>query len=218
MPRLGMSSWPRASVIVPAHNEGQVIGRVLGTLLRDASPGEFEVVVVCNGCTDGTASEASRFSSSDVRVLEIPEASKPRALNTGDEAASAFPRLYLDADVELDTVGARVLVEGLATTECVVATPSFLLDGCTGLASVYWRSWLSRNPSPRSGTGCYGLSQSARESFGPFPDVLGDDQFIGVRFQPSSMRQAETSVRPARTLLSDSSPARADRAGKSSDS
>ena len=41
---------PGASIIIPAHNEGSVIGRCLRVLLADAKPDEFDVIVVAN-CT-----------------------------------------------------------------------------------------------------------------------------------------------------------------------
>ena len=56
--------------------------------------------MVCNGCTDATAEVANRRGP-EVRVLSIPEPSKIDALRLGDQVASRFPRLYVDADVEL---------------------------------------------------------------------------------------------------------------------
>src|SRR5262245_58336894 len=47
-----------ASVVIPAHNEARVIERGLSSLLEGARPGELEIVVVCNGCTDDTAARA----------------------------------------------------------------------------------------------------------------------------------------------------------------
>ena len=44
-----MSGSGLVTVIIPAHNEASVIRRTLSTLLRPASAGEFEVIVVCNG-------------------------------------------------------------------------------------------------------------------------------------------------------------------------
>lgn len=191
---------PRGSVIIPAHNEMHVIRRTISTLMQDAEPGEFQVVVVCNGCADATADEARSMPFADVAVIEVDRASKPAALNAGDAAARAFPRLYLDADVELTTRGARALLDALITNECVVATPEYLLSGCSPLALAYWKEWRRRNPSPSSGTGCFGLNQAAHESFGQFPSILGDDQFVASMFQPVAARGAITRVRVARTL------------------
>jgi hypothetical protein len=77
------------SIVIPAHDEERVIGRCLSGLASGAEPGELEVVVVANGCTDGTAAAARTFPG--VRVVETPVAGKAAALNLGDEHAPAFP-------------------------------------------------------------------------------------------------------------------------------
>ncbi|GGK79553.1 hypothetical protein Sme01_21630 [Sphaerisporangium melleum] len=102
---------PSASVIIPAHNEARVIGRLLTRLLAEAAPGEFDVVVVANGCDDDTAGVARGFG---VRVVETPVPSKREALRLGDQAASSHPRVYVDADVELGTADLRALRDALA--------------------------------------------------------------------------------------------------------
>src|SRR5206468_9477454 len=84
------------SVVIPAHNEAAVIGRLLTAILADAGPDEFEIVVVPNGCTDDTAAVASSFG---VRVVETEVASKVAALRLGDASVKSFPRIYVDADV-----------------------------------------------------------------------------------------------------------------------
>ncbi|MGI5212308.1 glycosyltransferase [Plantactinospora sp. CA-290183] len=114
------------SVVVAAHNEAALLGRTLRTLLADARPGEFEVVVVANGCTDRTA-EVAR-SVPGVRALELPEPSKPAALNAGDRAATGFPRIYLDADIALTTAAARALAAAVAGPEVLAAAPGRRLD------------------------------------------------------------------------------------------
>ena len=91
---------PLGSVVIPAHDEAAAIRRCLDGLFAGFQPGELDVVVVCNGCSDETAALA-RSSGHPVRVIELSAASKPAALRTGDLAVSAFPRLYLDADVLL---------------------------------------------------------------------------------------------------------------------
>jgi glycosyltransferase involved in cell wall biosynthesis len=101
------------SVVIPAHNEQAVLGRCLRRLLADAAPGEFEVVVAANGCTDGTARVARAVPG--VAVVEVAVASKSAALNAGDEVAVGFPRIYLDADIELTTADARALAAAVAT-------------------------------------------------------------------------------------------------------
>src|SRR5436305_10679684 len=86
------------SVIIPAHDEETTIGRCLEGLLADAREDEFEVIVVCNGCTDRTADVARSFERG-ATVIEIDRASKYLALRAGENHASGFPRFYIDADV-----------------------------------------------------------------------------------------------------------------------
>src|ERR1700722_5972108 len=101
-----------ASVVVPAHNESQVIGRCLAALARGEPSDALEVVVVCNGCTDDTPARA-RSAGPHVRVIELSEASKIAALNAGDEACTTFPRFYVDADVELTPASIRAVTAAL---------------------------------------------------------------------------------------------------------
>ena len=109
------------SVIVPAHNEASVVGRALDSLLHEAEPGEFDVIVVCNGCTDDTADTAR--TRAGVRVVEIQTASKVAALNAGDEHAQGFPRIYLDADIELSTESLRLVRDALADNPAAAPLP-----------------------------------------------------------------------------------------------
>ena len=98
---------PIASIVIPAHNEEAVIARTLSTLLTDAKDGEFEVVVVCNGCSDATHQISEGFAHRGVRTLSIETPSKIAALNVGDAAATVMPRVYLDADVQVTTDSVR---------------------------------------------------------------------------------------------------------------
>src|SRR4051794_38339182 len=129
------------SVIIPAHDEAHVIGRCLSRLLDDARPGELEVIVVCNGCRDRTAEIASRFAG--VIVLEGAIASKTAALNMGDEAASAFPRLYLDADVQLTIHDVRALADPLRAGELATSpVPRMDFSLSNWAVRAFYRLWL----------------------------------------------------------------------------
>lgn len=176
---------PRASVVIPAHDEAAVIGDPLRVLLEDADPGEFEVVVVCNGCTDDTATVAAGFTGA--RVVEIAEASKTAALNAGDEAASSFPRIYLDADVRIDLASVRAVAGALATG-AQAAAPRPVLDttGCGAGSRMFFavRSHLGYLRHHALGAGVYGLSEAGRARFGRFPDVIADDGFVYALFAP----------------------------------
>ena len=111
---------PWASVVIAAHNEASVLPRTLGTLLDGTTPGQVEVVVVPNACTDGTAALARRPG---VLVIELATPGKPGALNAGDAAATAFPRAYLDADIAVSAQGLKLLVSALRDGTALVAVP-----------------------------------------------------------------------------------------------
>ncbi|WP_250515801.1 glycosyltransferase [Caballeronia sp. INDeC2] len=51
-------AWPALVAVVPARNEADVIGRAVGSLLKQDYAGAFHVIVVDDHSTDGTASAA----------------------------------------------------------------------------------------------------------------------------------------------------------------
>jgi glycosyltransferase involved in cell wall biosynthesis len=197
----------RASVVIPAHDEEGVLLRTLSTLLPDGED-RLEVVVIANGCRDRTAATARAFGHG-VHVVEIPEASKIAALNAGDRAAIAFPRLYLDADIELSSSTAVALAELLETGDALVASPELQLDlrGASHWVRAYYRIWeLSAfRRTGHIGSGAYAVSRYGRERWGRFPEVIGDDRFVQGRFAPeerATLRGHAFVVRPPRTLAS----------------
>ena len=104
----------RLSIIIPACNEEARIGACLRSILDQEgldqggdSAGALQVVVVPNGCRDGTADAARGFMGDfaargwPLTVVELAAGGKLAALNAGDDAAASPARLYLDADIVL---------------------------------------------------------------------------------------------------------------------
>lgn len=175
------------SVIVPAHNESAVIGRCLHALLRDARHDELEIIVAANGCNDSTESIVENFGP-PVRLVRVAEASKPAALNAADRLARGFPRLYVDADVELDTDAVRKISTALQGS-MLAASPGLSVDTSRSshLVRSYYRFW-SRLPAVAEdlvGRGVYAVSQEGRQRFVAFPDVTNDDHFFRALFSAS---------------------------------
>ncbi len=175
------------SVVIPAHNEESVIGRCLSVLVGDTLDGEIEVVVVCNGCTDGTFAVASAFGP-PVKVFDLPTASKCLALNLGDSQVVGFPRFYVDADVELDMTGLREVAAVLTSGEALVASPRRSLDlsGRPLMVRAYYRIW-SEVPGVKdqiSGSGVYAVGEAGRGRFDRFPEIIADDAFVPALFAP----------------------------------
>lgn len=174
----------RGAVIVPAFNEAAVIGRTLEPLSRAARECFIELVVVCNGCTDNTADVARNIPG--VTVLELSEGCKPAALNAGDAVASLWPRLYLDADIQISADTVLAVLDRLRAGDVLVARPEALYDSRAASAVVrsYYRAWqrLWRGKPVMWGAGVYGMTEAAHRRLGGFPDVTGDDLFVDSRF------------------------------------
>jgi cellulose synthase/poly-beta-1,6-N-acetylglucosamine synthase-like glycosyltransferase len=115
------------SVVIPAHNEAAVISRCLDALLTGFQSGELDVVVACNGCTDGTA-DVVRSSRHPVRVVEVEAASKPTALRAAEEVVTVFPRINLDADVVLTAASALRVFQCLSAGPALAARPPIKYD------------------------------------------------------------------------------------------
>lgn len=192
-------------MVVAAHDEGAVLGRTLGSLLADALPGELEVVVTANGCADDTATIAR--SVPGVRVVELPEAGKAAALNAAERVATAFPRVYLDGDIELSTQDVRALCDALSSARAGLdADPAGALKPAplavcpARRVEVRGRPWPvrayvavnSRLPAFRTGLfgrGVVVLSEAGRRRFDVFPEVVADDLFLDSLFAADERRQ-----------------------------
>jgi glycosyltransferase involved in cell wall biosynthesis len=180
-------------VIIPAHNEEASIARCLAALLADCRPGEFNVIVVCNGCIDRTG-EIARSFGTRVRVVEIETGNKVLALNVANRIARGYPRLYLDADLEISTASARKLIAAAGEVGVLAAIGRMELD-CSGAGHVlrqYYRVWSSHAylTGGKFG-GAYALSEAGSRLVGTLPRVTNDDEYVrrvlpaeGVRVVP----------------------------------
>lgn len=199
-------SSPWASVVIPAHNEERVIGRCLAALQAGVRPGELEVVVVANGCTDDTE-RVARSTGAPVRVMSLPEASKTAALNAGDAVASVFPRAYVDADVELGSESLRAVVDALEGADIHCAAPQLHVDlaGRPWYVRLFFRAFqaLPYGGHDPVANGMYVLSEEGRSRFGQFPDITAEDLFVRNLFRPHERRAVPGTaftVHPPRTL------------------
>lgn len=188
-PRAGMIA-AIGSVIIPAHNEEASIGRCLAALLGNAKPGEFEVIVICNGCQDDTAGVARTFGTI-VRVIEIEIGSKVLAINLGNKAARFYPRLYLDADLEISTEAARKLLNSANDQSCLAAIGTMDTDisEVPWLLRQYYAVW-KRNGYLKNGKfgGAYALSRAGAECIGVLPPVINDDEYVRRRIPSAGVR------------------------------
>jgi hypothetical protein len=179
------------AVIVPAHNEAAVIGRLLSGLTpesgREQLP-DLDVIVVANGCTDDTARVAAAFGP-PVRVLSIPEPSKRAALLAGDAVTASYPRVYVDADIEIRLAAIHALVEALAQPGIMAAGPERVLAvaGRPWPVRWYYDVW-SRLPEVQAGLfgrGVIALSEAGHQRVTGLPALQADDLAASLAFGPA---------------------------------
>lgn len=194
------------SVVVPACNEGRVIGRLLDRLVSSAVPGELDVIVVANGCTDNTGEIAAGYGP-PVRVLRVAAASKPEALAAGDRAAEGFPRVYVDADVELGAEDLRALEDALQRPGVFAVAPEreFPMTGRGWPVRWYYDVW-TRLPEVRRGLFGRGVIAFAEEGHARVADwrpVVADDLAVSLAFTPDEravVSEARAVIHPPRTF------------------
>ena len=111
-----MADPRHVSVVIPAFNEAEAIGRVLERLLAAAS--WHEVLVIDDGSTDGTAAAAS---AAGARVVRHPyNKGNGASVKSGIRAATGDYILILDADGQHQPADALRLVARLGEYDLVV--------------------------------------------------------------------------------------------------
>lgn len=195
-----------ASVVIPAHNEAVTIGRNLRALRRGTRDDDLEVVVVCNGCTDQTA-EAARAADPRARVIEIEEPSKAEAVRVGNTATEVFPRVHLDADIELSGTDLLALLEPLSRRGVLATGPrrDVPKTGCSRWVRWYYEVWesLPQVESGLFGRGVVALSEEAQARVSALPRMLSDDLGMSDAFSAQERCVVSTAVavvHPPRTV------------------
>ncbi|RLI34817.1 hypothetical protein DRO55_06025 [Candidatus Bathyarchaeota archaeon] len=103
-PRSEVDVKPMVSVIVPAHNEEEVIERTIKSLLKQDYPNR-EIIVVDDGSTDRTYEIASKFAERGLIKLvhrERASGKKARAVNYGFLYSKGDIIVTVDADTVLE--------------------------------------------------------------------------------------------------------------------
>lgn len=183
------------SIIIPVYNEETVLARCIDSILKDAQPDEFEIILVCNGCIDNSQQVAESYGDK-VKVFVSEPASKTIALNKGDEMAHYFPRFYLDADILITADSIRA-VAALLNDQVLASAPKVNFDTSKAsfLVKQFYKVW-QLNPyfNNMIGSGIYAISEQGRKKFDKFPFIINDDEFLRLQFSHAEIKTAESAT------------------------
>lgn len=195
-----------ASVIIPAHNEAATIGRNLRALREGTRDTDLDIVVVCNGCTDETA-EVARRADPRARVIEIQQPSKAEAVRVGNTATDVFPRVHLDADIELSGTAVMQLLEPIDRDHVLATAPRRDVPkaSCSRWVRWYYDVWesLPQVEAGLFGRGVVVLSEQAQARVAALPRMMSDDLGMSDSFSGDERRVvpgAVAVIHPPRTL------------------
>jgi len=162
-------------VVIPSHDRKDLVVRLVRSLNKGDSPlfsPLFEVVVVCDGCTDGTE-EALRREFPAITVISQPASGPGAARNRGSEGASAPILLFLDDDMRAEPgliarhVEAQHRIQGGVVLGAIPVDPasprSYLTEGLSRWAD--GRDARLRGSAPRFDDVLTGNLSIARAAF-----------------------------------------------------
>jgi cellulose synthase/poly-beta-1,6-N-acetylglucosamine synthase-like glycosyltransferase len=160
---------PSVSLIVPAHNEEQVIGDKLDNILALDYPRELlELVVTSDASSDRTHQIVAGYAGRGVRLIECPRGGKVAAQDRAVAETTGDLVAFGDANVLWEPDALRELVKPFADPRVGMACGYVRLvnpTGGTNQEGVYWRyeMWLRAHESRvHSITGSNGAIYAAR--------------------------------------------------------
>lgn len=187
-----MTPVPDVTVVVPTYQRRKTVSVTLNALRAQRLEGDVELLIVDNGCTDGTSEDLAAVAAEDprVRVLRIDLNRGPgQARNAGWQAARAPIVAFTDDDTEPDPDWLARLVEPFASGADVVMGRTLPAPGALEQAGPFSHWVRVQQPMPwfptcniayrrdlleRTG----GFDTSFTERFG---SSFGDDTDLGWR-------------------------------------
>lgn len=123
------ANLPRLLLLIPAYNEEERIGPALkefGAYFREHYTGAFQIVVVLNGCVDGTLGVVKGIAAEypEISWLDFPgRIGKGGALIEGLRLAPQADLIgYVDADGATSPAAFHALVKRVGEADCVIGS------------------------------------------------------------------------------------------------
>jgi glycosyltransferase involved in cell wall biosynthesis len=190
----GQAAAPLVSVVIPCLNSERTIRRALDSVARQDYPA-FEVIVVDDASTDGTAEVLARLARPDLRVIRLPQTSGAAAArNAGIAAARGEFVAFLDADDEWlpDKLSTQVpIIAGRPEMSLIASQARFVTLQGIEEESVYLQCEPARGPEAWRVLLAYNyiatptvvVRRSTLQDIGGFDPtlVIGQDQDLWIR-------------------------------------
>jgi cellulose synthase/poly-beta-1,6-N-acetylglucosamine synthase-like glycosyltransferase len=127
---------PSVSLIVAAHDEGDVIADKVRNMLALEYPGRLELIVASDGSTDETVGR-----SRDVKVLDLPRRGKVPTQDAAVDVAEGEILAFSDANAFWDAGALRELVRPFADPRVgyVCGQLSYVAPDGSNQEGLYWR-------------------------------------------------------------------------------
>ena len=122
------------SLIIPVHNEEEVIAQKLRNTSELDFSGDLQVVIVSDGSNDRTAGIVKEFRGlSNLEFIELDERKgKANALNVGLNAASGDIVVFSDASIMLDAQAIKEIVRPFAVDAIGCVSGEDIIEGDSG--------------------------------------------------------------------------------------
>ena len=115
---------------MPVHNAVDSVSVMLDSVLKQAYP-NFELIVVDDGSSDGTAKVIEKYRASDKRIRLVSKSQNEgvsAARNTGLELAEGDYITFVDADDRIDAAMYRKLIQAIEEHGCDMAMCRILYE------------------------------------------------------------------------------------------
>ena len=166
----------KISVIVPAYNEADYIDTTLSSLKSNRIP--FELIVVCDSCTDNTKEIALRYTEF---VYEVDFKNISKVRNFGAKKSSGNILIFLDADT---VVSENYLDEIIKSLEVYDYGCAKTISEHNGLFSRYI-AWGNNNYYKKNLGGNFFIKKDIFNKVGGFNENMkrGEDTDLGERLK-----------------------------------
>jgi cellulose synthase/poly-beta-1,6-N-acetylglucosamine synthase-like glycosyltransferase len=214
---LGEGDWPPVTVVIPCHNEAEVIGETLRSLQAVEYP-DLRLIVVDDGSTDATAAVAAAVGSGAL-ILQQAQAGKAAALNAGIAAVNTPLTLLVDADCTFPRQSLRLAVRhlvgeaedalgghlGVLNQDNRITRLQQLEYGEIALRHFLWRFEFNLTHTQDVIPGALGLFRtSALRAAGPLPTtMLAEDVALTARLVELGYRLAFSPYLQGSTVVPD---------------